>query len=97
MQNRTISDKDILYSMIKREISNMLQGIPIFSAFEGTISSVVIQWIDPYISAFIDDDNQINTEQLSAFVSEEIKNKINNFKERYNRSKGELNEDKVNF
>ena len=43
MQNRTISDKDILYSMIKREISNMLQGIPIFSAFEGTISSVVIQ------------------------------------------------------
>jgi hypothetical protein len=97
MQNRNISDKDILYSMVKREISNMLQGIPIFSAFEGTISSVVIQWIDPYISAFIDDDNQINTEQLSAFVSEEMKNKINNFKERYNRSKGELNEDKVNF
>lgn len=97
MQNRTISDKDILYSMVKREISNMLQGIPIFSAFEGTISSVVIQWIDPYISAFIDDDNQINTEQLSAFVSEEMKNKINNFKERYNRSKGELDENKVNF
>ena len=97
MQNRTISDKDILYSMVKREISNMLQGIPIFSAFEGTISSVVIQWIDPYISAFIDDDNQINTEQLSAFVSEEMKNKINNFKERYNRSKGESNENKVNF
>lgn len=97
MQNRNISDKDILYSMVKREISNMLQGIPIFSAFEGTISSVVIQWIDPYISAFIDDDNQINTEQLSAFVSEEMKNKINNFKERYNRSKGESNENKVNF
>lgn len=92
-----ISDKDILYSMVKREISNMLQGIPIFSAFEGTISSVVIQWIDPYISAFIDDDNQINTEQLSAFVSEEMKNKINNFKERYNRSKGESDENKVNF
>ena len=97
MQNRNISDKDILYSMVKREISNMLQGIPIFSAFEGTISSVVIQWIDSYISAFIDDDNQINTEQLSAFVSEEMKNKINNFKERYNRSKGESDENKVNF
>ena len=97
MQNRNISDKDILYSMVKREISNMLQGIPIFSAFEGTISSIVIQWIDPYISAFIDDDNQINTEQLSAFVSEEMKNKINNFKERYNRSKGESDENKVNF
>ena len=84
----SISDKDILYSMVRREISNLLQGIPIFSAFEGTISSFVIQWIDPYISAFIGDDNQINTEQLSAFVSEEVTNKIKNFKERYNRDRG---------
>ena len=97
MVNNFISDKDILYSMIKREISNMLQGIPIFSAFEGTISSFVIQWIDPYISAFIDDDNQINTEQLSAFVSEEMTNKIKNFKERYNSSKGAISENKVNI
>lgn len=97
MVNNSISDKDILYSMVKREISNMLQGIPIFSAFEGTISSFVIQWMDPYISAFIDDDNQINTEQLSAFVSEEMTNKINNFKERYNSSKGATNENKVNI
>jgi hypothetical protein len=84
----SISDKDILYSMVRREISNLLQGIPIFSAFEGTISSFVIQWMDPYISAFIGDDNQINTEQLSAFVSEEVTNKINQFKERYNRNRG---------
>lgn len=84
----SISDKDILYSMVRREISNLLRGIPIFSAFEGTISSFVIQWMDPYISAFIGDDNQINTEQLSAFVSEEVTNKINEFKERYNRNRG---------
>ena len=84
----SISDKDILYSMVRREISNLLQGIPIFSAFEGTISSFVIQWMDPYISAFIGDDNQINTEQLSAFVSEEVTNKIKDFKERYNRDRG---------
>lgn len=38
-----VSDKDILYSMVRREISNLLQGIPILSAFEGTISSFVIQ------------------------------------------------------
>ena len=83
-----ISDKDILYSMVRREISNILQGVPLFSAFEGTISSFVIQWMDPYISAFIGDDNRINTEQLSAFVSEEVTNKIKDFKERYNSSKG---------
>lgn len=91
-----ISDKDILYSMVRREISNLLQGVPLFSAFEGTISSFVIQWMDPYISAFIDDDNHINTEQLSAFVSEEVTSKIKDFKERYNRSKG-TDENKVNF
>lgn len=91
-----ISDKDILYSMVRREISNILQGVPLFSAFEGTISSFVIQWMDPYISAFIGDDNRINTEQLSAFVSEEVTNKIKDFKERYNRSKG-ADENKTNF
>ena len=52
--------------------------------------------MDPYISAFIDDDNHINTEQLSAFVSEEVTSKIKDFKERYNRSKG-TDENKVNF
>lgn len=52
--------------------------------------------MDPYISAFVGDDNRINTEQLSAFVSEEMTNKINSFKERYNRSKG-ANENQVNI
>ena len=88
----SISDKDILYSMVRREISNLLQGIPIFSAFEGTISSFVIQWMDPYITAFIGDDNQINTEQLSAFVSEEVTNKIKDFKERYAQRRGKADE-----
>ena len=53
--------------------------------------------MDPYISAFVGEDNRINTEQLSSFVSEEVMNKINNFKERYNRSKGATDENKINF
>lgn len=98
MLNNTISDKDILYSMINREISNLLQGTPIFSPFERTISSFVIQLIDPYISVFINSDNSIDSEQLSAFVSEEAINKINAFKEKYNSKKGlNNNENKINF
>ena len=85
--NYHISDKEVLYSMVRREISNLLRGVPIFSAFEGTISSFVIQLIDPYINAFIGEDNTINTEQLSSFVSEEVLNKINTFKEKYNNRK----------
>lgn len=87
MQNN-ISDKDILYNMIRREISNLLEGVPIFAAFGGTINSFVIRLIDPYVSAFIGDDNTIDTEQLSSFVSEEALNKINSFKEKYDKMKG---------
>ena len=97
MQNRnSSSEKDILYSMLRREISNLLSGVPIFAAFEGTISSFIIQLVDPYVSAFITDDNKIDTEQLSAFVSEEALNKINNFKDKY-RKETEKNENKINF
>lgn len=92
MQNN-ISDKDILYSMIKREVSNLLKGIPIFAPFEGTINSFVVQLIDPYINAFIGDDNRIDSEQLSAFVSEEALNKISRFKEKYNKTKGKEKND----
>jgi hypothetical protein len=34
---------------------------------------------------------------LSAFVSEEITNKINDFKARYERGKGVADENKINF
>lgn len=86
MQNN-ISDKDILYSMVEREVSNVLGGIPIFSPFQRTINSFIIQLIDPYVSAFINDNNEIDSEQLSAFVSEEALAKINKFKQRYEDSK----------
>lgn len=95
MQNN-ISEKDMLYSMLEREISNLLSGVPIFAAFEGVISSFVIQLIDPYVSAFVGNDNKLDTEQLSAFVSEEALNKINNFKMKY-RKETENYENKTNL
>lgn len=87
MQN-SISDKEVLYNMLRREVSNLVRGVPIFAAFEGTINSFIIRLIDPYVSAFIGEDNTIDTEQLSSFVSEEALNKINSFKEKYDKMKG---------
>lgn len=89
MQNK-VSDKDILYSMLKREVDNLLQGVPIFSAFGGTISSYLIKLVDPYVTAFMVDENTLDDEQLGEFASEEINNKIAEFKKRYieNRKKG---------
>lgn len=76
-------DKEVLYNMISREISNALQGIPLFSVFAPNISSWVIAFIDPYIDAFTVDNSKINTKQLSSFVSKELEEKINKFKAQY--------------
>ena len=90
MQN---NDKAILYSMLEREISNALRSLPpIFSMFEGTITTAVIQWIDPYVSAFVKPNKEIDAEELSTFVSEEAINRINNFKEKYRKEKEDNNE-----
>ena len=96
MQNN-ISDKDILYSMLEREVNNLLQGVPIFSAFGSTINSYIIKWIDPYVSAFINSDNELESEQLGEFTKEEINNKIEDFKKRYNSRKEIEHENKINL
>ena len=49
MPQNNIPDKQILYSLITREISNILRGIPILSLFEDTIVGFILQLIDPYI------------------------------------------------
>ena len=94
MPQNNISDKQILYSLIARETSNILRGIPVLSLFEDTIVGFVLQLIDPYVNEFIDENNKINSEQLSKFVSQEVKNKIQAFKKDYEETK---DENKNNF
>lgn len=82
-----VSDKEILYNMIRREVNNLLQGIPIFAAFGGTISNYIIKIIDPYINAFMINETELDAEQLESFAAEEVNNKIADFKEKYNKNK----------
>jgi hypothetical protein len=86
MQSR-ISDKELLYSMLKREVANLTQGVPFASAFHGSISNYLINLIDPYVSAFIE-GGELDSEQLSEFASEEVNSKIMQFKKRYESLKG---------
>ena len=98
MQSNKITDKEILYSMIEREIGNALRGVPVFAPFGGTINSFIIRMIDPYVSAFVDADEGLDSEQLSVFASEEAIDKINEFKARYEKRKKEADhENKGNF
>lgn len=80
-----ISEKEVFYNMLSREIENLLNGVPIFAAFSGIINSYLQRLIDPYVNAFIDPTDHLDSDQLSAFASEEAQNKINAFKAKYDK------------
>lgn len=82
------SDKEILYSMLNREIQNLVSGVPMLGMFGGVIGNYIIKLIDPYVSAFMEQEGQsLNTEQLGAFAAQEVEDKIKLFKERFNKER----------
>lgn len=82
------SDKEILYNMLNREIQNLVSGVPMLGMFGGLISNYIIKLIDPYVNAFIEQGGKsLNTEQLGAFASQEVEDKIKLFKEKFNKER----------
>lgn len=80
------ADKQVLYNIIEREVHNITVNFPVLGMFEGTITNYIIKYIDPYINAFIEGPQQrLNIEQLSAFTTSEVADKIARFKESYNK------------
>lgn len=48
-----MTEKEILYQIIEREISNILGAInPSFRIFSDSLTSFAINFIDPYVDAF---------------------------------------------
>lgn len=80
------TDKQVLYNVIEREVHNFISNFPILGMFEGTIINYIIRYIDPYVNAFIEGPQQrLNIEQLSAFTTAEVTDKIARFKESFNK------------
>lgn len=78
------ADKQILYNIIEREVSNFTCQFPVLSVFRDTITNYIISYIEPYVNAFIEGPQQrLNIEQLSAFTESEVADKITRFKEKY--------------
>lgn len=99
---RTMTDdKELLYSMVRREIANYLgRCCPALSPFSNVVANKLIAFADPYITAFMEWDRQpptLNTEQLSAFAQDEVNNKIRNFKERFEKEKITSEENQTNI
>ena len=74
-----MSDKEILYQMLSREIDNILSRNPMFRMFSGPISNWVISIVDPYVDAFYMGTQNLNTEAASRFVKSEISSKVDDF------------------
>lgn len=81
-----MTDKEIFYSMLSREIDNLLAGNPSIGFLSGVVKKWVFRYIDPYVSLFMDGD-EMQTEIASAYVKEELSNKINEFKRKFEEEK----------
>lgn len=80
-----MNDKEILYQMIKRNIDNILgQYVPSLKIFSNTISNYTINFLDPYISAFMEPGtNEFNAEAAGEYLKDETTKKIESFMLKY--------------
>lgn len=75
-----MTDKEIFYSMLSREIDNIFAVNPSLSFLGGIAKKWVFKYIEPYIDLFMGEDGKIEADMASAFAKKEIENKINEFK-----------------
>lgn len=88
-----MTDKELLYQMLDREISNLLGGFsPALKGFSGMVTNYVIRYIDPYVDAFIS-GGKINTSAASEYLKDETNKKIEEYMNRFKLEQKELNND----
>ena len=79
-----MNEKELLYQVINREVSNLLGAFnPAFRMFSSTVSSYLINLIDPYVDAFINPDGNINTRAANKFLKQEVNEKIDTFMKKF--------------
>lgn len=77
-----MSEKDILYSLLGREIDNLMSINPTTAFMSGVVKRWLFQYIDPYVSLFMDGE-EIQTDTATAFLEDEISQKIEKFKKKF--------------
>lgn len=85
--------KSIFYNILRRELDNFLSKTPLFWTFRDSIFQVVVNYIDPYVNAFID-GGTLNIDMTTDFAAKELNFKIQEFKKEY---KEKINENKTDF
>lgn len=80
-----MTDKELLYQMINRAIGNTLSNInPSLKMFSSSLTRYAINFMEPYIDAFTNEDNgELNTKAAAAFTKQEINSKIDDFMKKF--------------
>jgi hypothetical protein len=81
-----MSEKELLYQIISREVDNILGNInPALRMFNSVATNYVISIVDPYVDAFIanSDNKKIDTDAANKFVKNEINDKVDSFMKKF--------------
>jgi hypothetical protein len=77
-----MSEKEIFYSILSREIDNLLGGSPSSSFLSGIVKKWVFNYIEPYVNLFMEGDT-LQADMATAFVKQEFNDKVENFKKKF--------------
>lgn len=84
-----MSEKELLYQVLNREIGNFLGNInPAFRMFSTNVTTYIINFIEPYINAFTNSDGHFNSKAAEGFLKQEVNEKINSFMEKFEAENG---------
>lgn len=82
-----MEEREILRQMLQRSINNTLNSLsPGLRVFSGSLTNYAMEFLEPYISGFMNPDTEkINTKAATAFLKEETNKKIEDFMKRFER------------
>jgi hypothetical protein len=85
-----MDDREIIRQMIQRSINNTLNTVsPGLRMFSGTLTNYAMEYLEPYISGFMNPDTEkINTKAATAYLKEETNKKIEDFMKRFESESG---------
>lgn len=87
-----MTEKELLYQVANREISNILGAFnPSLKLLSPAVTNFLMSWAEPYIAAFSSPDTgKINKKAASEYFKEETSKKIDEFMKRFAEESNEL-------
>lgn len=90
------TDKDILFSIIDREIDNLTIANPVLAMFNTTIKNKIHAFLTPYIDFFMEGD-ELQMDMATSFAKREMQKKLEDFKQEFILEKGDLDNERKSY